>query len=107
MTSTSIGLRLFLLPLALLACQPGASSPNGPVTRANHRFPIATGPHAADCNTCHGAFSSFSQFTCFNCHGHEQPLTDMLHVSLTASAGSSLPDGGVAYAYDSVSCLGC
>jgi len=105
MTSTSAGLRFCLPLLALLACQPGASTLNSPVTRANHKFPISAGPHAADCNTCHGAFSSFSQFSCFNCHGHEQPLTDMLHVSLTMSA--SLPDGGVAYAYDSASCLSC
>ena len=105
MTSTGARAKLCLLFLPLLACQPGQAG-NAPVTRANHKFPISTGPHAVDCNTCHGAFASFSQFTCFNCHGHEQPLTDMLHVSLT-SGTPSLPDGGMAYAYDSVSCLQC
>src|SRR3989449_3964103 len=104
MTSTSARFRFCLPLLALLACQPGASTV---VSRANHMFPITTGPHAVDCNTCHGGFSSFNQFTCFNCHGHEQPLTDSLHASLTMAAGASLPDGGVAYAYDSASCLGC
>jgi len=107
MTSTAASFRFCLPVLALLACQPGASTVSSPMTRANHKFPITTGPHAADCNTCHGGFSSFNQFTCFNCHGHEQPLTDSLHTSLTMAAGASMPDGGVAYAYDSVSCLGC
>src|SRR2546428_6388036 len=107
MTSTGARLRFCLPLLALLACMPGVSTPGSAVTRANHKFPITTGPHAVDCNTCHGSFSSFNQFTCFNCHGHEQPLTDSLHTSLTMAAGSSLPDGGVAYADDSASCLGC
>jgi len=107
MTATGAGARLCLPLLALLACQPGAPvNGNSGFTRASHKFQIVSGPHAVDCNTCHGNFQSFGQFTCFNCHGHEKPLTDMLHVSLV-TRGGSLPDGGVGYAFDNVSCLQC
>ena len=104
---TSTGAKICLPLLALLACQKGPAALNAPVTRANHKFPIASGPHAVDCNTCHGAFQSFTQFTCLTCHGHEQPLTDMLHVSLAKAGSAAQPDGGVGYTYDSTSCLQC
>ena len=95
------------LLLALSACKGGASgSPITAVTPATHKFPIASGPHAVDCNTCHGAFDTFQQFTCLSCHGHEKALTDTLHAGVlpTAVPGSATP---VAYAWDSVSCLKC
>jgi hypothetical protein len=107
-TSLRAGIRICLPLIALLACQPGSPSLKLPVTPSTHTsFPITTGPHAVDCGVCHGAYSSFTQFSCLNCHGHEQPLTDLLHVSLTPPAGTSLPDGGVGYSYDSASCLSC
>jgi len=107
MTATGAGARLCLPLLALLACQQSPGLGNSGFTRTSHKFQIVSGPHAIDCNTCHGDFQSFGQFTCFNCHGHEKPLTDMLHVSLVTHGTASLPDGGVGYAYDNVSCLQC
>ena len=107
MSATGAGARLCLPLLALLACQQSPGLGNSGFTRASHKFQIVSGPHAVDCNTCHGDFQSFGQFTCFNCHGHEKLLTDMLHVSLVTRGTASLPDGGVGYAYDNVSCLQC
>ena len=71
---------------------------NTAMTRTSHEqfFPIATGPHAmADCNSCHGGFSSFKEFTCVSCHDHEQTKTDAAHVGIKD------------YKYDSASCLSC
>jgi hypothetical protein len=108
MTMTGASARFGLVLILLAGCQQGAAAPaNTALTPATHKFPIVSGPHAADCNTCHGDFQSFSQFTCLNCHGHEKPLTDMLHVSLARRGSAAVPDGGVGYAYDGVSCLQC
>jgi len=101
----SAGSRLSaLLLLAVAGCQGGAPAITAQ-TAATHKFPIVSVPHAVECNTCHGQFYSFKQFTCLNCHGHEQPLTDMLHAGLANRA--SVADAGVAYAYDGASCLQC
>jgi hypothetical protein len=98
------------LLLALAACaEPGAGSSawnTAPTPDTHLFFPIASGPHAVSCETCHGTFDSFKQFTCFGCHTHDQGVTDQLHASLPG-AGGSFPDGGMGYAYDSVSCLRC
>jgi hypothetical protein len=72
-------------------------SRNTAVTPATHtRFPIMTGPHAVDCNTCHGDFATFSQFSCMSCHGHDnQTSTDQLHQSVSG------------YQYTSTGCYSC
>jgi len=65
-------------------------------TRDQHSsayFPIVTGPHAADCNTCHGTSNSFRNFDCVGCH--LQAPTATIHAAI----------GG--YSYDSQSCYGC
>src|SRR5947209_2743895 len=107
-------IRTRALWLALLvgaaACQGGANreaQPNTATTPATHGgFPIVSGPHAVSCDSCHGKFTTFKQFDCLSCHGHEQPITDELHASLT-TVGGALPDGGAGYAYNSSSCLSC
>ena len=99
-----------VLVATLLACQ-RAGAPvqfNTGVTPATHAmFPIASGVHAASCNTCHGDFQSFKQVTCLNCHAHDQPITDQLHRSLVTVPGGTRSDGGMGYAYRSASCLQC
>src|SRR5436305_1228412 len=65
-------------------------------TAAQHTalyFPIATGPHAVDCNACHGGTSSFVEFDCLSCH--LQAPTAASHAAV----------GG--FSYDSPSCYGC
>jgi hypothetical protein len=83
---------------ALVACAKG-QEPLAPwltePTPAAHDafFPIASGPHATDCNSCHGQSDSFQGFTCLTCH--TQPQTDPSH-------------GGVSgYQYASASCYTC
>ena len=72
-----LGLHCLLGTLLVLgACTGGTGVPlapanSGPTPTTHDRFPIATGPHALDCNSCHGSFSSFTQYTCLNCHGHD------------------------------------
>lgn len=57
-------------------------------------FPIASGDHAVDCNTCHGAFDTFRQYDCMNgCHAESDTTPNHSGV-----------DG---YAYDSPSCYSC
>src|SRR5450432_4137439 len=69
--------------LVLAAC---SIAPQGPVntvlTPTTHTyFPIVSGPHAVDCNTCHGAYNTFKDFSCLSCHGHEDSaLTGQLHL---------------------------
>ena len=86
-----------LLGLAACSVSPKSGNPNTSPTPDTHTyFPILTGPHAQDCNTCHGGFTSFKDFSCFGCHGHEvQAATDQLHLSVPA------------YKYDSPSCYQC
>src|SRR5215470_4439527 len=86
-----------LVALLVAACQKSAGAPaNTAPTPATHdRFPIASGPHAVDCNTCHGDGASFREFSCTTCHDHNQALTDQLH------------KGVATYSYTATSCLGC
>ena len=86
-----------LLALLAIACQNEAKAPaNTAPTPATHdRFPIASGPHAVECNTCHGDGASFREFNCTACHDHNQVLTDQLH------------KGVATYSYTAMSCFGC
>src|SRR5262249_27104325 len=89
-----------LLALLAAACQKGSSEPPAPsitaTTPATHdRFPIASGPHAVECNTCHGDGASFSDYKCTSCHAHDQALTDQLHKSVAT------------YSYTPRSCFTC
>src|SRR5258705_2637410 len=86
-----------LLALLAVACQKQAQAPaNTTLTPATHdRFPIASGPHAVDCNSCHGDGASFREFSCTACHDHNQVLTDQLH------------KGVATYPYTATSCLAC
>src|SRR5712691_9420896 len=82
------------------ACQKGSAGPqartNTAPTAATHdRFPIASGPHAVECNTCHGDGASFRDFNCTACHAHNQGTTDQLH------------KGVATYSYTATSCFGC
>jgi hypothetical protein len=99
--------RLVVVALALAGCKAGKQPPAiTMMTPATHPFGILSGPHAVGCDSCHGAFASFKEFTCTGCHGHDQPITDMLHVSVPAR-GPTTPATSVAYAWDSASCLSC
>ncbi len=92
-------LRQFLIAAAaaLAGCSPAPDvSWLTQPTRDQHSsayFPIVTGPHAADCNTCHGTSNSFRNFDCVGCH--LQAPTATIHAAI----------GG--YSYDSQSCYGC
>jgi hypothetical protein len=90
---------ILLASAALLGCSPGPSG-NGrwltqptPDQHAALFFPIASGPHAVECNSCHGASDSFQDFDCLTCH--KAPATGPRHSKV----------GGFAYA--SPSCYGC
>ena len=91
------------VPLAALLCALSACSPNGNqarpnsgVTPATHSsFAVTSGPHAVDCNTCHGEFPTFKQFNCTSCHAHERTSTDSLH------------RGVGKYSYSSGACFSC
>ena len=87
-----------VLFLALGACNPSGreAQRNSTITPANHTFfAIASGPHALDCNTCHGAFPTFKQFDCLGCHAHEQTPTDSVHRAVSN------------YSYSSAACYSC
>ncbi|MBS2026555.1 MAG: hypothetical protein JST54_01520 [Deltaproteobacteria bacterium] len=86
-----------LLGLAACSVSPKSGNPNTSPTPDTHTyFPIVQGPHAQDCSTCHGGFTTFKEFSCFGCHGHEvQAATDQLHLSVQG------------YKYDSPSCYQC
>jgi hypothetical protein len=72
--------------------KPGA----GAVTPGTHTFfPVETGPHAVDCNSCHGGFDTFKKFTCVGCHDHAQAVTDGQHTGVKD------------YRYDSTACVTC
>ena len=100
------------LALSLLAvgCTSGPPAPNNtaPDPSTHTWFPIASGPHAATCDVCHGTLPSFKQFTCDGCHdaatcggqagraiGHFEPLDDRLHASVDK------------YSATSAACYGC
>src|SRR5437870_1091580 len=67
----------------LLGCSqgPGGNAPwLSQTTRDEHTsrfFPISTGPHAVECNVCHGVSTSFRTFDCVTCH--EQVPTASMH----------------------------
>ncbi len=93
--------QLLLAMAALLGCSP---APNGGArwltqpTRDEHTslfFPIAAGPHAVDCNSCHGTSDTFGGFDCLSCHTPTPTIPN--HVSKNI--------GG--FAYESASCYGC
>jgi hypothetical protein len=58
--------------------------PNTALSRDQHLkfFPIASGPHAVDCNSCHGTAESFRGFTCVSCHEHDQQTMASKHQSV-------------------------
>ena len=92
---------LAVAALALASCpQAGPVAPwNSALTPTTHQpfFPIASAPHAADCNVCHGGFDTFAQFDCSGCHA--AATTDAQH------AGLSLE--GLSYRYESAACYDC
>jgi len=61
-------------------------------------FPIYSGKHNGQWNTCadcHTNPANYLQFTCIDCHTHNQGATDGEH------------DGVTGYAYNSPACFGC
>jgi hypothetical protein len=64
-------------------------------TAAQHDkfFPIARGPHATDCNACHGTSDTFKGYECIGCHTQLQ--TTPFHT------------GVATYRWDSPSCYSC
>lgn len=64
-------------------------------THLDH-FPIDRGAHQwADCDACHGEFSTFTEFSCIGCHTHAEADTSPAHA------------GVVGYVYDATGCYGC
>jgi len=67
------GRHTLLATAALLGCSP---APTGDIrwltqpTRDQHAlfFPVASGPHAVECNSCHGVSETFRDFDCLTCH---------------------------------------
>ena len=83
-----------------------SGSAAGVIAETHSWFPITTGTsHAIGlpitegtiaCASCHASTAtSLKDFTCVGCHGHEQTVTDLLHLSVPQ------------YAYASVQCLSC
>lgn len=101
MVPFATALRRLFLPLlcaalAASACSRGADlPPNSAPDRAAHdkHFPIAAGPHAVDCNACHGNGESFKTFDCVGCHA--QAPTAPFHA------------GVASYRWASASCYSC
>ncbi|MBS2021767.1 MAG: hypothetical protein JST92_05115 [Deltaproteobacteria bacterium] len=71
----------------MAACTVGDGAPEAPwltaPTPASHDrfFPVANGPHAVDCNSCHGPSDSFRGFTCTGCHTDQPTLGQHTGVS--------------------------
>ncbi len=85
---------------AIFGCSTGPSGGGPPrVTQptveehTSRFFPIASGPHAVECNACHGTSNTFRDFDCLSCHA---PLP-------TTSRHKGMPG----YGYASASCFGC
>lgn len=91
------GSALCFVVLACVGCDDElGNSFTGPTRETHDRyFPILSGPHAVDCNDCHGAFDTFKQFDCLSAGCHAQTETDMIH--------SGFGD----YSYDSPACYDC
>lgn len=72
-----------------------------PATYAQHdakSFPIYSGKHKGEwnsCTDCHDNPSSYAQFTCLSCHEHNKADMDKEH------------QGEAGYAYNSASCYNC
>ncbi len=61
-------------------------------------FPIYSGEHAGEwntCNNCHVATNDYSQFECINCHEHTRVKMDDIH------------DDESGYVYESSACYAC
>src|SRR6267142_1135173 len=94
---------LLVAMAAICACSKGPSDGGNPpsvtlLTREQHTsrfFPIASGPHALECNACHGTSSTFRDFDCLSCHAHAPLPTNSRHKGMPG------------YGYDSASCYGC
>jgi len=92
------GRHTLLATAALLGCSP---APTGDIrwltqpTRDQHAlfFPVASGPHAVECNSCHGVSETFRDFDCLTCHAGAATIPRHSKV------------GG--FAYTSASCYGC
>ena len=64
----------------------------------NVYFPIFSGEHKGEwnsCNSCHTTPGSFTQFPCLECHEHRQPAMDGVHAGMAG------------YAYNSPDCYIC
>src|SRR5882672_6831994 len=94
---------LLVAMAAICACSKGPSDGGNPpsvtlLTREQHTsrfFPIASGPHALECNACHETSSTFRDFDCLSCHAHAPLPTNSKHKGMPG------------YGYDSASCYGC
>src|ERR1022692_1722211 len=97
-----------LLALTVGGCLGSNSSgPASGVTAETHSwFPITSGAShalglpiaegAIACTSCHpAAATTLKNYTCVGCHGHEQTVTDLLHLSVPQ------------YGYASAQCLSC
>ena len=97
------------LGLVVAACtnSSGVALPRGVTPETHQWFPITSGtPHAIGrpmpdgamaCESCHAATSnSFKDFTCVGCHGHDQTITDLLHLGRPNE-----------YKFASASCYSC
>jgi hypothetical protein len=95
-----IGMVLLFFATAVLLARcapppPGTAAPTvTALTPATHRsFPIATGWHAVDCNSCHGSSDTFKGFDCLGCHTDARTTPRHAQVS--------------GFSFDSPSCYGC
>jgi len=90
---------ILLASATLLGCSPAPTGDGRWLTqptRDQHAalfFPVASGPHAVECNSCHGVSETFRDFDCLTCH--PAPATTPRHSKV----------GG--FAYTSASCYGC
>ncbi|UCG85457.1 MAG: Ig-like domain-containing protein [Gemmatimonadota bacterium] len=85
-------------PTSCLTCHDGSTWTGGRFDHDADYFPIYSGDHAGEwqsCGICHTQSGDFSVFTCFNCHRHNQNDMDDTHSGMTG------------YAYDPPTCLGC
>jgi hypothetical protein len=87
----------FALALLLAGCggqiDPTENAFTSPTRETHFAFPVDSGPHAVDCDVCHGAYSTFRQFDCLGCH--VKSPTDAVHTTTPS------------YLYQSPSCFDC
>jgi hypothetical protein len=85
-------------PTSCLTCHDGSAWTGASFDHDADYFPIYSGDHAGEwqsCNVCHTQRGDFTVFTCFNCHRHNQNDMDDTHSEIQG------------YAYDPPTCLGC